>query len=213
MTEEIDLTTITLAIVAGGMGRRMGFPKAWLRIGDKSILAWLHAKLQWPGPTMLVSSPSTANPPDVNLFDQTLVDPVDDLGPLRGVLTALEHLTTSTVVIIPIDMPAINAHQLKWLAKQLALRPNNCAGIMCETKQNAQHRTEPFPSAFRREAVEPIAQCLREGRRSIGGLCDDSKFCVIAAPMEWPDNIWTNLNDPNQFAAFAANGNEHRSSD
>src|SRR5262245_47933120 len=76
--DEFDVSHFSLAILAGGLGRRMGGPKAWLRIEGKSILAWLHAKLRWSGPTMLVSSPSTANPPDASLFDQVVVDPVDD---------------------------------------------------------------------------------------------------------------------------------------
>jgi molybdopterin-guanine dinucleotide biosynthesis protein A len=160
---------------------------------------------------MLVSAPSSANPPDANLFDQAPVDPVDDLGPLRGILTALEHSKTPTVVVIAIDMPAVDTHQLKWFAKELAMQPNNCKGVMCEAKHDAQLHIEPFPSAFRREAMGLIAQRLHEGRRSIQGLCDEPEFCVIAAPIDWPDNIWTNLNDPNQFASFAANRNEHPS--
>src|SRR5262249_35493764 len=98
LMDEFDASHVTLAILAGGMGRRMGGPKAWLQIEGKSILAWLNAKLPWPGPTIVVSSPATANPPDADLFDQVVIDPADDLGPLRGVLTALEHAETAAIV-------------------------------------------------------------------------------------------------------------------
>jgi hypothetical protein len=27
-------------------------------------------------------------------------------------------------------------------------------------------------------------------------------FSVLPAPESWPDDIWTNLNDPAEFAAF-----------
>jgi hypothetical protein len=81
-TKEFDLTTVTLAIIARGMGRQMDMLKAWLWIGNESILAWLHGELGWPGPTMLASSRATANLPNADLIDQELVDSVDDLGPL-----------------------------------------------------------------------------------------------------------------------------------
>jgi len=34
-----EIEHITLAIIGGGVGRRMGLPKAWLRIRNESILA------------------------------------------------------------------------------------------------------------------------------------------------------------------------------
>jgi molybdopterin-guanine dinucleotide biosynthesis protein A len=199
--DEFDASSVGLAILAGGLGRRMGGPKAWLRIEDKSIMAWLHGKLQWPGPTMLVSSPSTANPPDADLFDQAVIDPVDDLGPLRGVLTALEHARTPAIVAMPIDMPFVEPEQLRWSARQLAARPA-CLGIMCTRDHRGHVQVEPFPSAFRAEAAEPIERRLAEGRRSLQGVCDLPEFCAAQAPNDWPERIWTNLNDPQQFAAF-----------
>src|SRR5436190_3291564 len=168
--DQSDASHFSLAILAGGMGRRMGGPKAWLRIEGKSILAWLHAKLRWPGPTMLVGSPSTANPPDADLFDQAVIDPVDDLGPLRGVLTALEHARTGAIVAMPIDMPFVEPLQLMWIARELAARPA-CRGTMCSRDHEGHAQIEPFPSAFRSEAAEPIAKRLSENRRSLHGLC------------------------------------------
>jgi molybdopterin-guanine dinucleotide biosynthesis protein A len=179
----------------------MGGPKAWLRIEGKSILAWLHAKLQWPGPTMLVSSPSTANPPDASLFDQAVVDPVENQGPLRGTLTALEHAQTAMIVAVPVDMPFVEPPQLIWIVQQLAARLD-WRGIMCRRMHDGHARIEPFPSAFRQNAAEQIAQRLGEGRRSMQSLCDLPEFSAIGTCGDWPQRTWTNLNDPQQLAAF-----------
>jgi hypothetical protein len=59
--------------------------------------------------------------------------------------------------------------------------------------------------------MELIAQLMHEGRRSIQRLCDDQDFCVIAAPIDGPVNIWINLNNLKHFTAFAANRHEHLS--
>jgi molybdopterin-guanine dinucleotide biosynthesis protein A len=200
-SEEIELSNITLAIIGGGTGRRMGMPKAWLQIGDESILAWLNRRLCWPGPKMLVSSPATANPPDANLFDELCLDPVDGLGPLRGVLTALEHSTTATVVITAIDMPGVNFQTLDWLAESLANRPD-CQGLMCRVSRTSAPAIEPFPSVFRTSAAASIARRLEQGRRSVHSLCESSEFCAIEPPSDWPDDIWTNLNEADQFKIF-----------
>ncbi|HEY2761384.1 MAG TPA: molybdenum cofactor guanylyltransferase [Pirellulales bacterium] len=201
--DKSDFTDVSLAMIAGGMGRRMGIPKAWLQINGQSILAWFHARLQWQGPTMLVSAPSSRNPPDAHLFDQAIVDPVDDLGPLGGILTALEHLTTPTVVIVAVDMPNIDSKKLHWLASELTLRPQ-CQGVMCRIDGNSTGRIEPFPSAFRRAAAESIRQRLHAQRRSIQELCEEPNFCAVKAPHDWPKDTWANLNDPHQFAKFLA---------
>ena len=55
-------------------------------------------------------------PAGMDSFTRELVDPVGGLGPLRGVLTALENAGTEHVVVTPVDMPGLIAGQLRWLA-------------------------------------------------------------------------------------------------
>src|SRR5581483_11371389 len=85
---------ITLAILAGGRGSRMGRPKALLEIRGKPILTYLLDRLAWNGPKWLITAPGMQQPPGAQAFDRELVDPEEGAGPLRGVLTALEHLQT-----------------------------------------------------------------------------------------------------------------------
>src|SRR6478609_398221 len=44
---------ITLAILAGGRGSRMGKPKSHLRLHGRPILEYLLQRLAWPGPKLL----------------------------------------------------------------------------------------------------------------------------------------------------------------
>ena len=202
-----DVSAVTLAVIAGGLGRRMGVPKAWLRVGDESILAWIHRRFNWPGPTMLVTAPATANPPGAEIFDQHCLDPVSDAGPLRGILTALENASTPMIIAVTVDMPAIDRHQLVWLTTILDANPES-QGVMCCVNRNKQHQIEPFPSIFRADAGKLIAERLELGRRSVQGLCEDPKFLAALVPPDWPDDVWTNLNDPAQFATFEAHLNQ-----
>ena len=48
---------VTLAILAGGEGSRMGYPKAELASHGRAILPVLLECFQWEGPTLLVTAP------------------------------------------------------------------------------------------------------------------------------------------------------------
>jgi molybdopterin-guanine dinucleotide biosynthesis protein A len=196
-----DLSKVTLAVIAGGSGRCMGSPKARLHIDGKSILRRLLDGLQWPGPTMVVSAPATANLLDAKLFDMHCTDPVDGLGPLRGVLTALENSTTPTVAAIAVDMPAINKEMLTCLVQSLQARPD-CNGLMFCVPRREGQEIEPFPSVFRADAAKSIIDRFGSGNLSLHGLCDSASFLAVAAPADWSEELWTNLNDPAQFAAY-----------
>ena len=181
----------------------MGTPKAWLELERLPILAWLLGRLRWPGPTMLVTAPSVIHPPGSKLFDQEVVDPVDGIGPLRGILTALNAMLTPRAAIITIDMPGVTPLVFEWLVESLARRPQ-CRGVMCRVGSGASERTEPFPSVFRADAAESIAARVASGRLSVQGLCEEPDFCALAAPEDWAANTWANLNTPADMAAFNA---------
>ena len=118
----------TLAILAGGEGARMGRPKGELRVGNQPILEYLLERMAWRGPTLLVTSPGREHPAGWQRFHAEAVDPVAGLGPLRGVLTALEHAATPHVLVTTVDMPEIDATALRWLLEQFVQRPKAIRG-------------------------------------------------------------------------------------
>lgn len=195
----MNMDQVTLAILAGGAGQRMGRPKGLLTIAGNPILRFLHDRLRWTGPTLLVTAPGREHPPGHEAFDAEAVDAVADEGPLRGVLTALQHAATPLVVIHPVDMPGIDPSCLRRLVSELDARPA-CHVLMTRHR----NRLEPFPSAYRRTAAEWIEARLAGGNRALHGLADDNRAAIIPAPPDWPETIWTNLNDPADLARFAA---------
>src|SRR4051812_35656440 len=139
--------SVTLAILAGGEGSRMGFPKAELHIDGQPILAHLIRTLAWRGPKMLVTAPGRTQPSGADCFDREVVDPVPGEGPLRGVLTALEHCQTDRVIVATVDMPAITRGVLGFLCEQLQASAG-CDLIMLRRGAGI----EPFPSIYRTSA-------------------------------------------------------------
>jgi molybdopterin-guanine dinucleotide biosynthesis protein A len=247
-----NLQDVTLAILAGGQGSRMGRPKGELLIGGEPMLAYLLERVDWPGPTMLVTAPGREHPPGWERFAAEVTD-AQPLGPLGGILTALESARTQQVVVLTVDMPRIEQSHVRWLVQEFAQPLSldrysqgglalgltqqrqlpddaNCAnphpnpppeyrgkekrgessefelppllGLMTTHLAEARELVEPFPSVYRREAIDIIRQRLESGRRSVVSLTEENQFIAIAAPKDWPEDIWTNLNSPADLAAF-----------
>ena len=199
----LDLSQTTLAVIAGGKGERMGLPKSHLKVNRKPILEWILRSMEWPGPTLLVTAPAVAHPPAADLFDREAVDPVDGLGPLRGLLTALEQSSTPIVAVITVDMLVVRTPMLEQLVAALTAQPE-IRGLMYRIASEAGRQVEPFPSVFRQEAREQIAARLSADERSVQTLAALPGFLALEAPPEWDANSWTNLNTPGEFAAFEA---------
>jgi molybdopterin-guanine dinucleotide biosynthesis protein A len=196
------LEHVTLAMLAGGAGSRMGTPKSLLSVGDTPILAFLMQRLAWPGPTLLITSPGREKPPGAEHFQHEACDAVADEGPLRGVYTALTHATTPMLVIVGVDMPAVAPDDLAWFVKELAARPA-AAGVMA-SRGDAQ--IEPLPCALRpQRALGLVSDHLAAGRRSLHGLAKDGEITLAdASPL--PERLWTNVNTPGDWARFLSNG-------
>jgi molybdopterin-guanine dinucleotide biosynthesis protein A len=195
------VSDITLAILAGGEGSRMGKPKALLTIGQTPILEFLLNRFAWTGPTMLVTAPDREHPPGWNRFTSECVDPVPGLGPLRGVLTALQHAQTPIVIFATVDMPNIARLELDWIARQIR-DGNDAIGVMTRRIVSGEEQIEPFPSVFRTTAIDTLRNRLEKGVRSVYSLKEEPGFAVVSAPIDWPESTWINLNDPEEFNAF-----------
>lgn len=187
------MNDIPLAILAGGEGSRMGMPKAFLRIQNRPILDYLLDRLAWPGPAWLITAPGREHPPGSERFERELVDPVSGLGPLRGILSALEHLDGPELIITTVDMPAMTGGALQWMIAQLRVRPE-VSGVMCRRDCAGGGQIEPFPLAVRGAAEPFIRKRLECGQLSVQRLLEEPSFTPITPPSEWSSNLWLNLN-------------------
>ncbi len=193
----------TLAILAGGAGSRMGAPKARLQLHGRPILEYLLQRFDWKGPTMLVTAPGFERPPGFERFGREVFDPIAGIGPLRGVLTAIEQSETEIVVVATVDMPMITGEQLSWIVNQLVDRPELLGAMSSRIASSVEH-IEPFPSAFRKSARTTIELQISQQRRSVRGLLNGEGFATLPIPRSWPEDLWLNLNTPADLVTFVA---------
>lgn len=206
-----DCAQITLAILAGGQGARMGAPKAQLLIGGEPILTVLLRRLNWPGPTLLVTAPFSpcapgrAHPPGHGEFSREVHDPVAGEGPLRGLATALAASSTETLVCIPVDMPLLGPDQIRHAASILLAHPDALAVMWMRSTPAPDpiNVVEPFPLAVRRALAPTVDRHLAAAHRSLRGLAADPAVRTLVAPSDWPPEVWTNLNTPDDLRRFS----------
>jgi len=188
---------VTLAILAGGEGSRMGKPKGELMRNGVPVLSYLLLRAAWSDLTMLVTAPGREHPPGAEEFSSEVVDPVAGQGPLRGLLTALTALTTPTLLVGTVDMIDIGVTQYAWLIDRLKEHPQALGIFMRHGQQ-----VEPFPSIYRKEAAEIVRAQFESGQLSVHKLAAHPNFLVLSAPAEWDALVWTNLNRPEDLAAY-----------
>jgi len=198
----MDCARTTLAVLAGGEGRRMGAPKGDLAIDGRPILERLLDRLNWPGPTLLVTAPGRQHPPGWRRFAVEATDAVAGEGPLRGLLTALEHASTDEVVVLAVDMPNITPAPLAWLAANLRANPT-AAAVMVQRPERGSSQLDPLPAAFRAVVAEGIVRArLHDRKLALHGLAEEHQVLVVPAPSDWPADFWANLNTPSDLAAY-----------
>ena len=188
----LDLTNVTLAVLAGGEGSRMGYPKAEIRLGGRPILHLLLEQFEWPGPTLLVTAPGRERPTGWELFTREATDPVAGQGPLRGLLTALENSPATSVIVTAVDMPFVRGEHLRWLAAEMVRRADSLGLI----PRQPDGPIQPLPSVFSTRALPLVRRALDAGRRSVHGLAEDPRVVTGHAPSDWGAEVWTNLNSP-----------------
>jgi molybdopterin-guanine dinucleotide biosynthesis protein A len=70
---------------------------------------------------------------------------------------------------------------------------------MCRRRDGA---IEPFPCAFRLEVAEMICERLARGECSVRSLVDAGLAVGVECPGDWPVDVWTNLNRPEDLQAW-----------
>ena len=196
-----DCAHTTLAVLAGGEGRRMGGPKGVLALDGRPILERLLDRLDWPGPTLLVTAPGREHPPGWRRFINEVTDPVAGEGPLRGILTALENATTDEVIVLPVDMPNIMPAPLAWLAARL--RENPAAAAVMVEQPELPNRVEPLPAVFRNPVAQTLVRAqLRDRQLALHRLTKNPQVVVVPMSSDWPCDFWINLNTPSDLARY-----------
>jgi molybdopterin-guanine dinucleotide biosynthesis protein A len=102
-------------VLAGGQSKRMGRDKALLRVGGETQLNRAVSLLEPLLDRVFVSTRvDQQDEPERRKFDQ-IVDRYQELGPLAGILSAMENYPDKDWLVLACDLPHVDTHTIQHL--------------------------------------------------------------------------------------------------
>lgn len=166
-------------LLAGGASRRMGVDKALLpapggRAPSLSVPLWQRQlqTLQALQPAeIFISGPRK---PGFPTTVRCIADRVPSRGPLGGLATCLQQVTTPCLVVLAIDLPFM---ETEFLARLLeACGPGRGAVPRGHT------RYEPLAAVYPRAAAQIANAALDAGRLKLQGFVDELVRATLVEP-------------------------------
>lgn len=148
-------------VLAGGKSRRMGQDKALLQREGRSQIENVFALLQPVTDRQFVSARREQfDDPERGRFPQ-IVDRYDDIGPVAGILSAMDEHPVVDWLVVACDLPNLDNATLRFLIDRISM-------------------DKPF-TAYRSSydgLPEPLCAVYRSGSESlIRGFVDDGLVC------------------------------------
>ncbi len=164
------------AILAGGKSSRMGRDKALVEldraVGAAEIFICGRAGIAYPGHE-----------------GRVLTDHFPDAGPLAGIHIALQSATTPSLLVLAVDMPAMDADFLR----QLVAHCQPGIGVV----PRVAGEIEPLAAIYPKAALSLITELLSRNSRSVKKFADACDRNGLIAYFDVPAgaaNHFTNCN-------------------
>ena len=148
------MPSFSATLLAGGASRRMGRDKALLPVGGSGQLLWQRqwhvleslepAELFWSGPPR-PQMPSRA---------KIIADVVAHAGPLAGISACLHVLPSNLLIVLAVDLPAMNATFLR----DLMSRCTDARGAVIRHGDFFEPLAAVYPKHLHALATEHLAQ-------------------------------------------------------
>lgn len=138
--------SVTVAVLAGGRGSRIGGDKAMAILNGRPLISYPVQAAHDAGLPVVVVAKASSRLPGVDV--PVLLEPDAPTHPLLGVITALQQLPA--VIALPCDMPFVTAGELTALASVdadvVTLAPS-----------------QPFPVMYRDVMLPRLRRALEAG--------------------------------------------------
>lgn len=203
------------AILVGGRSRRMGFPKATMRVRGRSVLSSLAELLAsrlgevWAIGTL----PSGIELPR---FLGWQLDHRPGYGPLGGIVTALGiargkrikkgemghagHKEARAVLVLACDVPGLGGEAIDLLLG--GRRPDRLVSALGNPTTG---RLEPLAAVYEPDAFEEVNQALENGLLSPTKLLQFLRTHEIETPVKIANQL-TNVNTPRDLRGIQGGG-------
>jgi molybdopterin-guanine dinucleotide biosynthesis protein A len=163
---------ISAAVLAGGMSSRLGFPKAWLRLGSgRTLIEDTVAKLRRLSDDVMV----VANEPAFEVRGaRRVADLVPGAASLGGIHTAVARAKRDRVVVVGCDMPFLSIRLLSYLV--------SLSSEVDVVAPRIEGYPEPLHAVYGRGCLPAIEPRARGGQLKIIGFYADVRVRYVDEP-------------------------------
>jgi molybdopterin-guanine dinucleotide biosynthesis protein A len=185
------------AVLAGGLGRRIGGDKPSLSVGDQTLVRHAVDALRRANLDVVLVLRPDQPVPLTSHTAAVLRDQIEGAGPLGGLHALLTWLPTPWALVTACDQPFLSPTLLYELLAKTPLDVD----VICGQPGNA---LEPFPGLYRRSCLPAIEEMLARGARSLQDLLAVAR--AEALPFErvrrWDPELlsYLNVNTPDDLA-------------
>lgn len=193
--QSIQKSDITVVILAGGQGRRMGGrDKGLIEFNGKPIIELLIGKLQQQDIQIVINA--NRNQSVYRRYGYPVVSDelADFQGPLAGFASAMKNVKTRFILTVPCDGPLLADDFIE-------------AFINVQTKSNAKicvaddgERLQPVYALIRTDLVQDLETFLHSGDRKIDRWYAQHNFARV--DFSGQKNMFANINRPEDHAAL-----------
>jgi molybdopterin-guanine dinucleotide biosynthesis protein A len=185
---------VTAFVLAGGKSSRMGSDKAFLQLGNETLLSRaLRLAHAVAGEVRILGDAKK-----FAAFGPVVEDVYRDRGPLGGIHAGLSSSATGLNLILAVDLPFVGMEFLEYLL----LRARESGATV--TVPRAGGGLQPLCAVYQRRFAEVAERSLRAGKNKIDSLFAISETHVIEeVELEregFSVEMFRNLNTPEELA-------------
>lgn len=187
---------VSCIIVCGGLSSRMGKDKSFIRLSGKTFIesAIEVAKVLSDDVVLTVRTPDQKGALQEITDLPIMVDEIQWMGPMAGIMTGLRYISHDYVVVLPVDNPLVKPHLMEHL---ISLRRGHDAVI----PEDHGH-LEPMVAVYRKESMmDACERTLKAGKRgvySVARSLNNIKLVPVESLREFDPHLlsFKNVNTP-----------------
>lgn len=187
---------LTGFILAGGESRRMGTPKAFVRLNGKQLIDYAWEALKEVAPRVILS----AGKLPLSYRDLSVVqDLFVDHGPVGGIYSALRSSPTELNLVLSCDMPFVSVDLLNLLVDAAANHPFDITLPVDE-----QGLLQPLCAVYRKSMVPYLERAILQKELKLKTIIQKVNYQAIPIEKSHPvyhSRLFYNMNTPEDIVS------------
>jgi len=177
-------------ILAGGLSRRFGSPKAFAKLGEQYFYQWvMEALAPCCSEVFVVTRPEHMQRFPSSVIVMTDIARYAGLGPLAGILSVMESVQADRYVVLPCDMPFVDSGAM------LKLLEHHEKGVTAVISDGRYH---PLVSIWDRKLMSAVKEALENEQLRVMKILTQSDVIWVDGSTLTDDEkrMFMNVNTP-----------------